>query len=109
MRAQATVRRDARDADVRWADREQLHVTLKFLGAVPDDRVAALSSALDAAVADLAPVALEVAGLGAFPGPTRPRVLWVGIRTGAGELARLAAAVDRALAPLGFPPEARAF
>src|SRR5262249_30259336 len=48
-------------------------------------------------------------GLGGFPGPKRPRVLWAGITGGLRELGLLAADVERACEPLGFPPEGRPF
>ena len=108
-RAQTRVRTAAAHADVRWVDPAQFHLTLKFLGAVPDDRVPAVSAALEGAVADTAPIALAAAGLGGFPSLRSARVLWAGITAGVPELARLAAAIDRALTPLGFPPEGRSF
>jgi 2'-5' RNA ligase len=108
-RAQARVRTTAPEADVRWADREQIHLTLKFLGAVPEERVPAVSSALEGVVAAAAPFSLAAAGLGAFPGLRRPRVLWAGLTGDVPELTALAASVDGALSPLGFPPESRPF
>ncbi len=105
---QARVRAAAPGADVRWLDPHAFHLTLKFLGAVPDERVAAVSAALEEVVS-AAPLALEARGLGAFPTPRRPRVLWAGITAGAVHLVALAEAVERALGPLGFPPEARPF
>lgn len=108
-RAETRVRTAAPHADVRWVDPTQFHLTLKFLGAVADERVPALSAALETAVAGSPPVALTAAGLGAFPSPARPRVLWAGITTGVPELAELAGAIDRALGPLGFLPESRPF
>ena len=68
-----------------------------------------MSAALEGAVADTAPVALAAVGLGGFPSLRSARVLWAGITAGVPELARLAAAIDRALTPLGFPPEGRPF
>lgn len=109
VRAQTRVRTAAVHADVRWLDPTQFHLTLKFLGAVADERVPALSAALETAVAGTSHVALAAAGLGAFPSLARPRVLWAGITTGVPQLAALAGAIDRALGPLGFPPEARPF
>jgi 2'-5' RNA ligase len=50
-----------------------------------------------------------VRGLGAFPTPTRPRVIWAGVSEGADTMVELAGRVDTALAVLGFPPEARPF
>ena len=108
-RSQASLRQRAPRADLRWVDAAGLHVTLKFLGEVAEDRLSALTDALRAAVASPAALALAVAGLGGFPSLGRPRVLWAGIPTGVAELGRLAAALERALAPLGFPPESRPF
>ncbi len=90
-RAETRVRTAARHADVRWVDPAQFHLTLKFLGAVPDERLPAVSATLEGAVADTAPIALAAAGLGGFPSLRSARVLWAGITAGVPELARLAA------------------
>jgi len=55
------------------------------------------------------PFDLALRGLGAFPGSTRPRVLWAGVGAGAQAAVDLAARVDEALAALGFAAEARPF
>ncbi len=109
--AAAGLRRAAgRAADeVRWADPDHVHLTLQFLGAVPEERVAAVSAAVLAAAAAGRPLALEVRGAGGFPNARRPRVLWLGV---GGEVAALGALVQdlgRRLAPLGFAPEERPF
>jgi len=83
--AQTRVRTAAAHADVRWVDPAQFHLTLKFLGAVPDGRVAAVSGALEAAVAGTSPVGLVAAGLGGFPSLRSARVLWAGIAAGVPE------------------------
>ena len=108
-RAQTAVRAAAPTADVRWANPAGLHLTLEFLGGVEETRVPAVVEALAGAVEASAPLALVAAGLGGFPSARRPRVVWAGIAEGAEGLRRLAAAVEGALAPLGFPPEARPF
>ena len=82
---------------------ENFHVTLKFLGGIDDARVPSVSDALRAAVGRHARFEIELGGLGAFPSPTRARVLWAGVVSGEGSLAALAATVDVALAALGFP------
>ena len=68
-----------RAGGVAWVAPENLHVTLKFLGGVEAERLPLVREALDRAVAGRAPFDLVVSGLGAFPTPTRPRVLWAGI------------------------------
>ncbi|HZP42828.1 MAG TPA: RNA 2',3'-cyclic phosphodiesterase [Candidatus Binatia bacterium] len=107
--AQAELRAAARRADVRWAEPAQFHVTLQFLGAVSDERVPEVVAALGEPARHAAPIALAADGLGAFPSVRRPRVVWAGMGGDVAALARLAGAVGRALAPLGFEPEARGF
>jgi 2'-5' RNA ligase len=101
----ARLRGIAREA--RWARVEGLHVTLKFIGEMPEDPLAAIQSALQS-VPFPAPIAMTFRGLGFFPNERRPRVLWVGIEAGP-ELPTLASAIDVALVPLGVMPEKRAF
>jgi 2'-5' RNA ligase len=106
---QADIRRSAgRHADeVRWTPADRLHVTLQFLGAVPEERVEQVREVLAAAAAAARPVRLEVRGTGGFPTPRRPRVVWLGLAGDLGALAALVADLGRRLAPLGFPPEGR--
>jgi len=93
--------------DVAWTRPENLHLTLKFLGAVDPHGVDPLVGRLRAVAAAQRPFVLSVAGFGAFPSFTRPRVLWVGVA--APELAAVARVVDRACAESGFAPETRPF
>ena len=93
--------------DARWVRIESLHVTLKFIGETSTEKAAEIRGAL-AAIPSRAPFPVDFRGLGFFPNDRRPRVLWAGIVAGP-ELAALAAAVDSALASLGFPREQRAF
>ena len=108
-RTQASLRREAPRADLRWVAPAGLHVTLKFLGEVPEDALAPVADAVRATAAAHAAITLALAGLGGFPSLARPRVLWAGIPTGVAEVGRLAAALERVLEPLGFPPENRPF
>jgi 2'-5' RNA ligase len=85
------------------------HLTLKFLGGIEESRAADIGAALTAAVAGLPAVDLALRGLGAFPSPARPRVIWAGVDAGGPSLAALAGAVDAGLAALGVPREARGF
>ena len=99
MRPQAT--------GVAWVAADNLHITLKFLGGVEDTRLSDVADAVGAA-ADVRAFDVELRGLGAFPTPTRPRVIWAGTAD-APAFAELAAGVDRALVALEFPPEERGF
>jgi RNA 2',3'-cyclic 3'-phosphodiesterase len=95
--------------DVKWVEPGNLHLTLKFLGEASEDRVPDLVRALETACAGRAPLNLEITAPGAFPNARRPRVVWLGLAGDLTPLAELAAAVERALEPLGFPSEDRPF
>lgn len=92
---------------IRWVRRENLHLTLKFLGQVDDEKIAAIGNALKHALAPLPRFAVSSRGLGVFPDIRKPKVLWAGLD--AAPLAPLARAVEEALAALGFEREAREF
>jgi len=93
----------------RWVRVEGLHLTLRFLGATPDERQSEVVAAIGAAAGGMAPFAIALNGGGAFPNAYRPRVLWVGIDAGADELAGLAGRLNDELRPLGWPSDDRPF
>jgi len=94
---------------VAWVPAENLHVTLKFLGHVEANSLDEVTAGLEAAVRDSVPFDLEIRGLGAFPTPTRARVVWAGVRAGREAMGALAGRIEAALEPVGFPREARPF
>jgi len=91
----------------RWVRPENLHVTLKFIGEVPETKLAAIRNALSLARSDQ-PVTLNFRGLGFFPNEKHPRVFWAGIE-GSPNLKTLAADIDKAAEKLGIPHEQRPF
>ena len=106
---QARLKTRAPRADVRWVASAGMHPTLKFLGQVPEDRLPGIRDALAAAATAASAIPLACRGLGAFPGLTRPRVVWAGLQGGVAELGQLAVACERAVEPFGFLPEKRPF
>jgi 2'-5' RNA ligase len=94
---------------LRWVRPEGIHLTLKFLGEVPAAKREAVENALAGAV--VSPFALDVrlGSLGGFGGRQRLRVIWVGLEGDVEGLAELAALIEEALGPLGFPRERRPF
>jgi 2'-5' RNA ligase len=95
--------------EVRWVPPTNVHLTLQFLGAVPEERVPAIEAALREAAAEARPLSLALRGVGGFPNARRPRVLWAGLEGDLAPLAALAAALGARLAKLGHPPEDRPF
>ena len=93
--------------DARWVRIEGAHVTLKFIGEVPTEKMEDIKAALRT-VPFPASIKIIYRGIGFFPNERRPRVLWAGIEAGP-PLGALASAVDASLEPLGISREQRAF
>jgi RNA 2',3'-cyclic 3'-phosphodiesterase len=91
----------------KWVGPEAMHVTLKFIGEVSEEKLEPIRTAL-ATVHSSAPVEMQFRGLGFFPNERRPRVLWCGVEASP-NLAELAAAIDHALVPVGITAESRDF
>jgi 2'-5' RNA ligase len=104
---QEALRRAA--ADVRWVERENLHVSLKFLGEIDETQHALLAERLRGEATRFPPLELEFAGVGRFPSGGAPRVLWIGCRRDVSKLAGLADAVERAAADADVPRENRPY
>lgn len=108
----AAVQEELSDADgIRPTDPTQSHVTLKFLGDVPEARLPELKSALETAVdeAGVSPFEAEYGGLGVFPSLEYISVVWLGVREGGEAMARLHEAIERETTALGFDPEEHDF
>lgn len=93
---------------IKWVEVHNLHLTLKFLGNIPEERIAQVSTALDAIAAQFMPFEFEVLGIGGFPSLNRPRVLWVGT-IATDDLLKLQGQVEAAMTKLGIPREEREF
>ena len=94
---------------VRWVEPENLHLTVKFLGEVPTDRLDSVFGAVEDACRGVRAFRLSLDGVGAFPNLRWPRVVWVGLGSGRDEAERLAASVEDRLADAGFAREDRSF
>jgi 2'-5' RNA ligase len=94
-------------AKIKWSPPQNLHITTKFIGEWPEDRLEELTAALSELPAR-EPINIAVRGLGWFPNPHAPRVFWAAVKAGA-ELAALARETEDALARLGVAKEPRGF
>ena len=99
--------RRAAGSNVRWTDPKGIHLTLKFIGEVPAERLEAIRGAL-AGIRAARPIEAAFRGIGWFPNARRPRVFWAGVEADEG-LAALAAEIEHALEPLGIEREEREF
>jgi RNA 2',3'-cyclic 3'-phosphodiesterase len=94
---------------LRWVRPEGVHLTLRFLGSTPSRLVAHAAAAVEAAAEGFGPFTVRLAGAGAFPRVSAPRVLWLGIDQGADRAAEIAASLEVELVAAGWLPEARRF
>jgi len=97
------------EAHVGWVRADGMHLTLKFLGEVSESQLSEIEKTLETVAGGTGSVKFTVRGLGVFPNPKNPRVVWLGIQPEDDRLSRLQERIDRALAPLGFPSEKRDF
>jgi len=109
----ATVQRELREglghSSVSWTRPENIHLTLRFLGDVPTNRIDELAAALAATAGPQAPLSLALSGLGCFPNSRRPRVLWAGVCDEAGELSDFARRIANATGSFSSRPAEERF
>lgn len=94
---------------VRWVKPEGMHLTLKFLGNVPADRIKELTLAMTRGSQGVRQFRIAFHGLGCFPSLSRPNVIWVGVEGETEELAALQQGIEEHLSLLGYPPEKRGY
>ena len=96
--------------DVRWSAAPPFHVTLAFLGDVAVADLNTVCKAVVASAAGFAPFMLRLEGLGVFPNPARPRVLWTGVGgAGVETLGELHAALGETIARLNYRGDGRTY
>jgi 2'-5' RNA ligase len=94
--------------EARWVPLDNLHLTVRFIGHVADDRAPALLAALGRPLS-VAPFEIESNGCGRFPPRGGPRVLWIGLSRGLASLTELHVEFNRRVAPFGYAAEDRPF
>ncbi len=95
--------------DANWTRPGGIHLTLKFLGEAPEEKVPAILQTLRDAATNRGPIRIDVAGAGAFPNLKTPRVLWVGVAGEMDKLSSLQTAVEDGMERLAFSREERKF
>lgn len=93
---------------VKWVERENLHLTLRFIG----EADAGLADQIAGALAGLprrGPFPIDLEGAGAFPAQGGPRIVWLGVRRGASEMGALFSDIEHALRTIGVAAAERPF
>jgi len=95
----------AHGAKVKWIRKGNIHLTLKFIGDVPEDDVEKISHTIKDVITSAPSMEFDISETGCFPKKTRPRTLWLGINGDLTPLQNLVYNLNDALDPLGYPKE----
>lgn len=93
---------------IRWVPSENMHLTLKFLGNISPANLDMVTQMIRAEADSCQPFVMQVGGLGSFPSPKRPRVIYIGLQAPA-ELEALQHGIESATTRLGYESEERGF
>jgi len=96
-------------ADVKWVETSNIHLTLKFLGELDHGQIEQVSTVLTQVGSKIRPFEASLGGLGAFPSLRYPRVIWVGVGKGDQNIRELAALVEDSLFEIAIPREDKPF
>lgn len=96
-------------ADVKWVEPENIHLTLKFLGERDEKKIKQIVSALTKTAQSFSSYSSSISTLGAFPNLRSARVIWAGIDKGDNETKTIAANLEEEISRIGIPKERRAF
>jgi len=94
---------DSKAAKLKLVEKDNIHFTLRFFGDTPVLRIDEMRKALG--TLQFPPFTIQVEGIGAFPNPRRPNVIWIGVSQNAQQMTDLKGRIDAQLANLGYPPE----
>ncbi len=95
------------EQNIRWSRPENVHLTLKFLGEVPEENLDGVRGVLGRICERRGPFEAAISGFGAFPSSRKARVVWADITEGRDALRALAEDLEGSLASLGFARETR--
>lgn len=95
--------------EIRWVSPSEIHVTFHFFGMIAPKEVSKISGIVAPVVKQSKTFEICLDGLGAFPNPARPRVIWLGIKGGTAPLVALQRRIEERLRSEGFACEDREF
>ena len=96
------------NADVKLVEPQNIHITLKFLGDVPEDKINDIEQIMKYSVKEIEPFTIKLSETGVFPNQNYIRVVWIGIKN-AETIETISRSIDERLSQLGFKKEKRGF
>ncbi len=94
-------------ADLKPVSRENMHITIRFIGTIPFEKVNEICTLLEKI--RFKPFKIMIKGIGVFPNISRPRVIWAGVSEGVEELSRIHDEIEKLLRKAGIPPAREKF
>lgn len=94
---------------VKWVEKDNLHLTIRFLGETEFAKIPGLIGAVRGAVENVAPFCVRLGRAGVFPSRGDPKVLWVSLEEDDGNLGIIRDNIEKAVSELGYLPEKRRF
>lgn len=94
---------------VSWVKRENIHLTLRFLGDVTPNQISVIKYSIEQVTDTRSPFSMELGGIGAFPNLSRPRIIWAGVKIGADEVVAIAREIDLRLSRRGYERDGKPF
>lgn len=101
------VRELVKNSGIKWVEIENLHLTLKFLGEVEEDKVSGIEKSLRKIAKDFEPFIISLRDVGGFPNERESRVIWIGIQQGKERVYELNKEIEKAMEKLGFKRDNR--
>ena len=99
---------DQKEMDIRWVHPDNFHVTLIFLGATREEKLAEVEALMQEVASQVAPFTLKISGVGAFPDEFSSRVLWFGVQNSKA-LRSLQGELSQKFRDQNYPSESREF
>jgi 2'-5' RNA ligase len=94
-------------ADLKLVEPQNIHITIRFLGNITQATAEKIFNEMKQV--QFIPFNVQIKGVGAFPNPNYPRVVWAGITTGADQLKSVFSQLEPRLRGLGFTPDQKGF
>jgi len=92
---------------IKWVKFENLHITLKFLGEIEESKIREIIPILEDTTKNFTGFDINLEGIGCFPHPGNPRVLWIGVKNGVTMLTDIAREIEKNLGAAGFQEDKR--
>ena len=98
------------ETKIKWVEKNNLHLTMKFLGDISLEQTELLKLILKEITSRYSPFIIKLSSdIGIFPTYQMPRIIWTGIKEGANQLHELYSSIETMLYKEGFPRENKEF